>query len=57
MDQVALFTAILLMSILGQSANTDQHKNLVAEIPFNQGDRRFCARSKLESCGRRGMPL
>jgi hypothetical protein len=38
MDQVALFTAILLMSILGQSANTDQHKNLVAEIPFNQGE-------------------
>ena len=38
MDQVALFTAILLLSILGQGANTDQHKKLVAEIPFNQGE-------------------
>jgi hypothetical protein len=39
MDQVALLTAILLLSILGQGANSDQHKrSAVAEIPFNEGE-------------------
>jgi hypothetical protein len=57
MDQVALLTAILLLSILGQGANSDQqHKKLVAEIPFNQGETQILRGSKLESCGTRGMP-
>jgi hypothetical protein len=39
MDQVAVLTAMLLLSILGQGANSDQqHKKLVAEIPFNEGE-------------------
>jgi hypothetical protein len=43
MDQVAVLTAILLLSILGQGAvnsgtvNSDQPK-MVAEIPFNEGE-------------------
>jgi hypothetical protein len=38
MDQVALLTAILLLSILEQGANIDQQKKLVAEIPFEKGE-------------------
>jgi outer membrane protein OmpA-like peptidoglycan-associated protein len=38
MDQVALLTALLLMSILDQGAYSDQHKRLVVEIPFEKGE-------------------
>jgi hypothetical protein len=38
MNQVALLTAILLMSVLEQGASVDQHKKLVAEIPFEKGE-------------------
>jgi hypothetical protein len=38
MDQVALLTALLLMSILDQGAYSDQDKRLVAEVPFEKGE-------------------
>ena len=38
MDQVALLTAILLLSILEQGADVDQQKKLVTEIPFEKGE-------------------
>jgi hypothetical protein len=42
MDQVAVLTAILLLSILGQGTNSDQqNKKLVAEIPFDRGETRI----------------
>ena len=42
MDQVAVLTAILLLSILWQGTNSDQqNKKLVAEIPFDRGETRI----------------
>jgi hypothetical protein len=38
MDQVALLTAMLLLSILVQGTPNDQHGKLVAEIPFDTGE-------------------
>jgi hypothetical protein len=38
MDQVALLTAMLLLSILAQGTPNDPHGKLVAEIPFDTGE-------------------
>src|SRR5262249_33593622 len=52
MDQVAVLTAILLLSILGQGTNSDQqNKKLVAEIPFDRGETRILREEKRQRLG------